>query len=72
MAERLGELYLMLVSCGIPEQEASDFVTSLPQVGWGAARRRTAFLRKYHDQITTGVAARSGQVKATAAEGMFR
>jgi hypothetical protein len=72
MAEKLAELYTLLVSCGIPEQEASDFVTALPQIGWGAARRRTAFLRKYNDLIEAGIAARSGQVKTTATEGMFR
>ena len=72
MAERLGELYLMLVACGIPEKEVSNFVTALPQIGWGAARRRTAFLRRYHDLITAGVAARGKQAEATPIAGLFR
>jgi len=72
MSERLAEIYLLLVSCGIPAEEAGDFVTALPQVGWGAARRRKYFLKKYGDLITTGVAARNEQTKATPIAGLFR
>lgn len=72
MAERLSELFLMLVSCGIPEEDVERFVTELPKIGWSAERRRKQFLKKYNQQITAGIAARSGQVEQTPVQGLFR
>jgi hypothetical protein len=71
MAERLSELYNMLVQFQIPPKDVERFVLDLAVSNRAAQKRCREFLVKYKVVIETGAAAMGAHVDKTQIEGLF-